>query len=240
MRREIQQSKESNRALASRLGLDPKTVAKWRGRRTTEDSRKGPKHPVSTVLTRAEEALIVIFRQRMLFTIDDCLPVLKKAIPHLSRSALHRCLVRYDVSRIPAGNTKKPSCSKVSAYYTVELYSLPIEMGGIYLLFAIGNHNGFVFAAAVEFLGYELLGYDTANFLAELIKRSPVRIVSIETSDHEAFTDAQGRPWDTEYPLREHPFRKACREDGISHIRTKRLTPIKVYTGWRGVLSKSV
>jgi DNA-binding transcriptional regulator YiaG len=34
MRREIQQSEESDRALAARLGINPKTVAKWRGRRT--------------------------------------------------------------------------------------------------------------------------------------------------------------------------------------------------------------
>jgi pilus assembly protein Flp/PilA len=33
MRREIQQSEESDRALAARLGINPKTVAKWRGRR---------------------------------------------------------------------------------------------------------------------------------------------------------------------------------------------------------------
>jgi hypothetical protein len=32
--------------------------------------------------------------------------------------------------------------------------------------------------------------YEMATFLAELIKRSPVRIVSIATSDHKAFTDA--------------------------------------------------
>jgi len=78
------------------------------------------------------------------------------------------------------------------------------------------------------------------NFLAELIKRSPVRIVSIETSDHEAFTDAPGHPWETEYPLRKHPFRKLCWEDEISHIRLKRVTPIEVSRGWRGVSSKSV
>jgi transposase-like protein len=234
-RREIQQSDESIRALASRLGLDPKTVAKWRGRRTTEDTRKGPKHPVSTVLTRAEEALILIFRKRTLFTIDDCWPVLKKAMPRLSRSALHRCLVRYGVSRIPAGNTKNPGRSTDSAHYTVELYTLPVEMGGNYLLFAIGNLNGFVFARAVG--GFS--NYETADFLGELIKRSPVRIASIETSEHEAFTDAEGRPWDATYPLGKHPVRNACQEDGIAHIRSKSLAPIKVSRGWRGVASKS-
>jgi transposase-like protein len=66
MRREIQQSQESLRALAARLGVNPKTVAKWRGRRSTQDARKGPKRPVSTVLNLAAEALIVVYRRRML------------------------------------------------------------------------------------------------------------------------------------------------------------------------------
>ena len=186
MRREIQQSEESDRALAARLGINPKTVAKWRGRRTTEDSRKGPKQPVSSVLTPAEEALIVIFRKRMLFTIDDCFLVLKKAIPHLSRSALHRCLKRYGVSRIPAGSTEKLGRAEDSVHYTVELYALPVEMGGKYLLFAISLFNGFVFAKAVE--GF--LDRETADFLAELIERSPIGVDSVETNDHEAFSDA--------------------------------------------------
>jgi len=42
---------------------------------------EGAKQPVSSVLTPAEEALIVIFRKRMLFTIDDCFLVLKKGDP---------------------------------------------------------------------------------------------------------------------------------------------------------------
>jgi hypothetical protein len=233
MRREIQQSEESDRALAARLGINPKTVAKWRGRRTTEDSRKGPKQPVSSVLTPAEEALIVIFRKRMLFTIDDCFLVLKKAIPHLSRSALHRCLKRYGVSRIPAGSTEKLGRAEDSVHYTVELYALPVEMGGKYLLFAISN--GFVFAKAVE--GF--LDRETADFLAELIERSPIGVGSVETNDHEAFSDARG-PWDAKYPSRKHPFHKACHENKISHIvvPSKNPAPKKVSRGWRGAATK--
>jgi hypothetical protein len=32
----------------------------------------------------------------------------------------------------------------------MDLYTLPVETGGGYLLFAIGNLNGFVFAKAVD------------------------------------------------------------------------------------------
>jgi len=85
MRREIQQSQESLRALAARLGVNPKTVAKWRGRRSTQDARKGPKRPVSTVLNLAAEAFDRRLPPTLRFTIDDCFRGLKKAIPHLSR-----------------------------------------------------------------------------------------------------------------------------------------------------------
>ena len=73
LRREIQESAETNKALAFRLGLNVKTVAKWRSRNTTSDARKGPKRPVSTVLSATEEALIVVFRKHTLLPLNDCL-----------------------------------------------------------------------------------------------------------------------------------------------------------------------
>src|SRR5918998_3984974 len=55
VRAELQGSEESTRALAARYGLNPKTVAKWRGRTGTADAPMGPKRPRSSVLTEAEE-----------------------------------------------------------------------------------------------------------------------------------------------------------------------------------------
>ena len=70
----------------------PKTVTKWRKRATVEDLKTGPKEPRSTVLTEAEEAMIVAFRRHTLLRLDDCLYALKPSIPRLTRSALLRCL----------------------------------------------------------------------------------------------------------------------------------------------------
>ena len=75
-------------------------MAKWRSRPTTEEAVRGPK-PASTVLTPAEEAAIVLFRQQTLLPLDDCLYALQEVIPQLSRSALHRCLQRHGISRLP-------------------------------------------------------------------------------------------------------------------------------------------
>ena len=107
IRVELQASKDSVRALAARYGLNAKTVCKWRKRTTTADAPMGPKTPESAVLTPAEEAVVVAFRQKTLLPLDDVFGCLKDAIPNLSRSALHRCLQRHGVSRLPAEETKE-------------------------------------------------------------------------------------------------------------------------------------
>ena len=107
IRAELQASKESARALAARYGLNAKTVRKWRKRTTTADEPMGPKTPKSTVLTPAEEAIVVAFRQKTSLPLDDVLGCLKDAIPNLSRSALHRCLQRHGVSRLPVEKTQE-------------------------------------------------------------------------------------------------------------------------------------
>ena len=75
VRSELQRSKESTRTLARRYGLNPKTVAKWRSRKTTADGPMGPKQRRSSVLSSDEEALVVEFRQRTLLPLDDVLGI---------------------------------------------------------------------------------------------------------------------------------------------------------------------
>lgn len=66
IRRAIQNSQASLRALAVRHGINPKTVAKWRRRSSVCDARMGPTEPHSTVLSKQEEALIITFRKHTL------------------------------------------------------------------------------------------------------------------------------------------------------------------------------
>ena len=101
VRAELQAAKTSSRALAAQYGINPKTVLKWRKRNITADALMGPKTPKSTVLTPAKEAIVVEFRRRTLLPLDDILGSLRDAIPTLSRSALHRCLQRHGISRLP-------------------------------------------------------------------------------------------------------------------------------------------
>jgi transposase-like protein len=92
VRRAIQHSQESIRALARRYGINPKTVAKWKKRQLVNDLPTGPKCPRSSVLSVEEEAIIVAFRRHSLLALDDCLYALQPTIPRLTRSSLYRCL----------------------------------------------------------------------------------------------------------------------------------------------------
>ncbi len=90
IRRAIQNSQASLRALATRYGINQKTVRKWKARTSVADLRTGPKTPTSTVLSSEEEAIIVAFRRHTLLPLDDCLYALQPTIAHLTRSSLHR------------------------------------------------------------------------------------------------------------------------------------------------------
>ena len=59
VRRAIQNSQESLRALFRRHGINKKTVVKWKRRTSTADHPTGPRQAKLTVLSIEDEAIIV-------------------------------------------------------------------------------------------------------------------------------------------------------------------------------------
>src|SRR6187397_2827013 len=141
VRRAIQNSQESLRVLARRHGINPKTVAKWKKRPSVQDERTGPKEPRSTVLTLEEEAIIVAFRRHTLLPLDDCLYALQSTLPQLTRSALHRCLQRHGISRLPEVDGAKPARTAFKAYpigyFHIDIAEVQTEQGKRCLFVAI-------------------------------------------------------------------------------------------------------
>ena len=103
VRRAIQHSQESLRALAKRYGINPKTIAKWKKRGPPFPiCRQARRSPGSTVLSASRKRpSFVAFRRHTLLPLDDCLYALQPTIPHLTRSSFHRCLQRHGISRLP-------------------------------------------------------------------------------------------------------------------------------------------
>jgi hypothetical protein len=116
VRAAIQRSQASFATLSCELGINPKTLAKSRKRATVEDLKTGPKAPHSTTLSEAEEAKVVAFRQHTLLPSDECLYALQPSIPHLTWPALHRCLQRHGISRLPDIESDKPKRQRFKRY----------------------------------------------------------------------------------------------------------------------------
>jgi hypothetical protein len=133
------------------LGINPKTVAKWRKRATVEDKKTGSTDPRSTVLTEAVGAAIVAFRgHTLLLPLDDCLYALQPSIPHLTRSAQHRFMQRHGISRLPDVEGDKPGNQKFKRYPTgffhIDITELQAADGKLYLFVGIDRTAKFAVA----------------------------------------------------------------------------------------------
>lgn len=221
VRRAIQHSQESIRALAQRHGVNPKTIAKWRRRTSTTDAPMGPKEPRSTVLKQEEEAIIVTFRKHTLLPLDDCLYALQATIPHLTRSSLHRCLQRHGISRLPEVEGDKPSKKKFKRYpigfFHVDIAEVRTAEGKLYLFIAIDRTSKIAFAKLVE----KANTVTAVAFLEELVTAIPYRIEVVLTDNGIQFADLPKNRKGPTAMLRGHPFDRACRRHGIEHRLTK-------------------
>lgn len=151
VRRAIQHSQESLNRLSARYGINPKTVAKWRKREFTHDAPMGPSKPRSTVLTTEQEAPVVAFLKHTLLPLDDCLYALQTRIPALTRSALHRCLQRHGISRLPeveGDRSRKKQKFKVYpiGYFHLDIAEVRTEEGKLRPFVAIDRTSKFVYA----------------------------------------------------------------------------------------------
>jgi hypothetical protein len=137
IRATILRSQTTTAALSGELGINVKTVAKWRKRETIEDRKTGPTEPSLTVLIADEEAMITAFRRDTLLPLDDCLYALQPTIPHLTRPSLHRCLQRHGISRQQEINGDKPKRQKFKrypiGYFHIDIAELRTNEGKLYL-----------------------------------------------------------------------------------------------------------
>jgi transposase InsO family protein len=223
IRRAIQHSQESLRALSRRYGINQKTVAKWKKRGFVTDLPTGPKQPKSTVLSIEDEAIIVAFRRHTLLPLDDCLYALQPTISHLTRSSLHRCLQRHDISRLPEVKGDKPDKKKFKTYpigyFHIDIAEVRTAEGKLYLYVAIDRTSKFAFVQLVKETGRT----SASTFLMALIKAVPYKIHTVLTDNGIQFTFPPRYADGPTARYMTHMFDMRCRENGIEH----RLTKIK-------------
>src|SRR3954470_18698600 len=230
VRRAIQHSQESLRALAGRFGINPKTAAKWKKRSSAADLPTGPRVAKSTSLSAEDEAIVVAFRRHTLLPLDDCLYALQPTIPHLTRSSLHRCLQRHGMSRLPDVQDEKPGKRKFKAYplgyFHIDIAEVHTGQGKLDLLVAIDRTSKFAFVELHEKATRRI----AANFLRALIKAVPYKIHIVLTDNGTHFTtpgNSRSAAPDIKLamqngePFLAHFFELACAQNDIDHRLTK-------------------
>ena len=209
--------------LATRHGINQKTVAKWKKRPSVADLPTGPKDAKSTVLTIEEEAIIVAFRKHTLLPLDDCLYALQATIRQLTRSSLHRCLQRHGISRLPDVEGDKPTKKKFKSYpigyFHIDIAEVQTAEGKLYLYVAIDRTSKFAFVHLVKKTGRT----SASAFLEAPIKAVPYKIHTVLTDNGVQFTFPPRYANGPTATYMTHMFDMRCRENGIEH----RLTKIK-------------
>ena len=192
IRREIQHSQESLKVLASRYGINPKTVAKWRKRQEVQDAAMGPKEIRSTVLTLEQEAAIVAFRKLTLLPLDDCLYALQPSIPALT---VHRCTGACNGTVFPVCQKRKTIRQKKngsnliqSATFHIDIAEVQTEEGRLYLFVAIDRTSKYVYAE----LHPNATRLIASNFLTSLVAAVPYDIHTILTDNGIQFAKRKG------------------------------------------------
>ena len=219
VRAAIQRSQASLAALSKELGINAKTVAKWRKRTFVEDVKTGPKEPRSTVLTEAEEAMIVAFRRHTLLPLDDCLYALQPSVPHLTRSALHRCLQRHGISRLPDVEGDKSKRQRFKRYpigfFHIDIAEVQTAEGKLYLFVGIDRTSKFAVTQLVEKADRRTAW----EFLQHMLEAVPYQVHTVLTDNGIQFAE-QPRNRNTIYsrPMR---FDIICEANGIEHRLTK-------------------
>ena len=220
VRTEIQknQQKLSQKELALRYAVNVKTIQKWQKRTQIQDQVCGAKKGAASVLSFLEEEIICQTRLKTLLSLDDLYIALKKQIPHLTRSNLHRCLERNQMSRLSdilpqqTKGEKKKFKDYPIGYLHIDTAEIRIQKEKYYLFVAIDRTSKYVYVEVHQNKTIE----NSKVFLQNLIDHYPYLINKILTDNGMEFTYEllieQKRPKD-----KLHAFDEICQQHHIEH-----------------------
>ena len=101
--------------------------------------------------------MIVAFRRHTLLPLDDCLYALQPTIPSLTRSALHRCLQRHGISRLPDVEGDKPKRQRFKrypiGYFHIDIAEVQTAEGKLYMFVGIDRTSKFAVTQLVQKAG---------------------------------------------------------------------------------------
>ena len=184
-RKKIQDSDKTLKSLAETLELNIKTVTKWKKRDFVEDLKCGKKKGQGSVLEGVSEEIIKEVRVKTMLPLDDLFVLLKPIIPELSRSNLHRCLQRNNISRLadllPKDEEKvfKKFKNYEPGFLHIDTAEIKIQKEKYYLFVAIDRATRYVYIEVHDNKRMET----AALFLKEVLLQYSFKIEKILTDN---------------------------------------------------------
>ena len=163
-------------------------------------------------------------RRHTLLPLDDCLYALQPTIPHLTRSSLHRCLQRHDISRLPQTEGDKEPRRKFKIYpigfFHVDIAEVQTAQGKLYP--SSSQSTAPQSSQSAQLVDTRPIRRPRAPSWRPLSPPCPTRVEIVLTDNGIQFADLpKNRDPGPTARLRGHPFDRACREHGIEHRLTK-------------------
>jgi len=209
--------------LAEAAGVSETTIRRWRSRTEVHDRAHTP-HRLATILSPAQEYVVVELRKLLLLPLDDLLVITREFLcASVSRSALDRCLRRHGVARLanllPEAEGSPPLLKSFKDYEpgfvhvdVKYLPRMPDEVEHRSLFAAIDRASRWVY--------FEIQADKTADtaarFLHRLRAKAPFFIRTVLTDNGKEFTDRFCATGERE-PTGRHVFDQTCAESAITH-----------------------
>lgn len=217
IRREIQESSLSERALAEKYSISRATVRKWKQRQSVEDQSNRP-HAVHSALSPIEELFAIGLRRCLLLPLDDLLLVMRVFFhANVSRSALDRCLRRHSISRLsPLSNQGENRGRKICGPGEVALVYIdlsPLLKASQQRLLYMG-----VDQASRWLYGEIRPAHSSTTFLQNLFHLAPFKVTAVHTASNSEYIistpESQQHALDAE---KQHPFTQLCSQSNLHH-----------------------
>lgn len=220
IRQEIKNSNMSSYQLAKKYNITYNTARKWKDSDNIYDKSSANKTRRGSLSILEEEAICVL-RKTTLLSLDDCYIALKEEIPSLSRSNLHRCLQRNNLSDLkdllPKEEREKKKFKEYElGYVHVDIADIVITSGKYYLFVGIERLSKMVYAKLYERKTIK----ESTDFLNRVIDFFPFKIHRLLTDNGAQFT-YRGLAKELRPKNKRHDFEKICQANGTSHKKTK-------------------
>ena len=147
---------------------------------------------------------------------ESRLYTLQAILPHRTRSALHRCITRHGISRLPNIEGNKPATKKFTQYpiryVHLDMAMVRMEERKLFLFVSLNRVCTFAYAELCE----EASQVVAAQFLRNLIAAAPYKIHTVLTDNGIQFTNRKRDQF-----AFAHIFDRVCQEYDINHRLTR-------------------